>query len=298
MTPDAGPDELAAERPRLHDIAVRLLGSTEDADRAVERTFALWRETPAAERAASESLRDSLTEILARTCVEYLRRARRDRDDYVGEWLPEPRPHVRGDGRPTGTDPVDRVSLDESLNMLLLVVLESLTPEARVAFILHDVFGVPFGGIADVVGRSPADTRELARGARRQIQHRREQELPGERHRELLLALLAGCMAQDTARVRATLHPDVTVTIDGGGKVSAEPSPARGGAPAARLLIRVITDNPAVAVTEHSVNGQAGLVLRHGARVVGVLSVSVRAGSIRDVWIVLNPDKLWHWNAP
>ena len=297
MTSEAAPDELAAERPRLHDIAVRILGSTEDADGAVERTFALWREIPAAERAASESLRDSLTEVLARTCVEYVCRAR-DRDDCVGEWLPEPRPHARAGRRPTGTDPVDRVSLDESLNMLLLVVLESLTPEARVAFILHDVFGVPFGGIADVVGRSPADTRKLARAARRQIQHRREQELPGERHRELLLALLAGCLAQDTDRVRATLHPDATVTIDGGGTVSADPSPARGGASAARLLIRVITDNPAVTVTEHSVNGQAGLVFRHEARVVGVLSVSVRAGTIRDIWIVLNPDKLRHWNAP
>ena len=114
----------------------------------------------------------------------------------------------------------------------------------------------------------------------------------------LLTELRNGCTAGDLGRVRATLHPDATVTIDGGGTVSADPSPARGGASAARLLIRVITDNPAVTVTEHSVNGQAGLVFRHEARVVGVLSVSVRAGTIREIWIVLNPDKLRHWNAP
>ncbi|WP_104165374.1 RNA polymerase subunit sigma-24 [Cryobacterium sp. N22] len=290
-------DALSAERPRLLDIALRILGSIAEADRAVERTFTLWREAPAAERDAGVSLRDQLTEILARTCVDALRQARLDRGQYVGDWLPEPLPHLGAPRTPGGTDPVDRISLDESLNMLLLVVLESLTPEARVAFILHDVFGVPFGGIADVVGRSPEATRELARSARREIHHRREHDAPGERHRALVLDFLAGCAAQDEAQVRSRLHPDIAVIIDGGGKVSAAPSPTRGVEQAARLLIRVISGVPALAVTEQSVNGQAGLVFRRDQRVVGVMSVSVRTGTIRDVWIVLNPDKLRHWNA-
>jgi RNA polymerase sigma-70 factor (ECF subfamily) len=204
---------------------------------------------------------------------------------------------LAADGQRPGTDPIDRVSLDDSLNMLLLVVLESLTPEARVAFILHDVFGVPFSAIADVVGRSPEQTRELARSARRSIQHRREQDVPGVGHRDVVLGLLGAAMAQDELRVRATLHPDITVTVDGGGKVTAAPSPVRGVDEAARVLIRVISAGPAVSVTEQSVNGQAGLVFRRGEIVVGVLSLNVRAGSIRDVWIVLNPDKLRHWNA-
>ena len=191
---------------------------------------------------------------------------------------------------------VDRISLDESLSLLLQVVLESLTPEARVAFILHDVFGVPFVGIADVVGRTPEDTRELARSARRQIQHRREHDEPREPDRDVLLDLLAGCTAGIDEQVRATLHPDVTVTIDGGGKVGTSPTPVRGVEQAARLLIRVFSTIPAVTATEQSVNGQTGLVLRQGTRVVGVLSASTKAGAILDIWIVLNPDKLGHWN--
>ena len=199
---------------------------------------------------------------------------------------------------------VDRISLDESLSLLLQVVLESLTPEARVAFILHDVFGVPFVGIADVVGRTPEDTRELARSARRQIQHRREHDEPREPDRDVLLDLLAGCTAGIDEQVRATLHPDVTVTIDGGGKVGTSPSPSpspsptpvRGVEQAARLLIRVFSTIPAVTATEQSVNGQTGLVLRQGTRVVGVLSARTKAGTILDIWIVLNPDKLGHWN--
>lgn len=300
MTSEVGPDpadDLSAERPRLHDIALRLLGSSSDADLAVEHTFARWREGPTPDGVVGAERRDSLTEILARTCVEALRHARLDREQYVGDWLPEPVPDLPGGRSTAGADPADRISLDESLSMLLLVVLESLTPEARVAFILHDVFGVPFVGIAHVVGRSPEVTRELARSARRQIQHRREHDVPRERHRDVILDLLAGCAGGVEEQVRATLHPEITVIIDGGGKVHTSPSPVRGVEQAARLLIRVFSKVPAVTVTEQSVNGQTGLVFRQGSRVVGVLSASIKAGAILDIWIVLNPDKLRHWNA-
>ena len=288
-------DDLIAERSRLREIALRLLGSPADADRAVDQTLARWRAAPSPGAGVGASRRDALTEILAHTCVEALRRARFDREHYVGDWLPAPVPAPAA-GSLGLADPADRVSLAESLNMLLLVVLESLTPEARVAFILHDVFGVPYAGISEVVGRSAHETRDLARSARREIQHRREHDGPLEHHRDAVLDLLAGCTSANEAEVRATLHPDITVVIDGGGKVRVSPSPVRGVERVARLLIRVFSTVPGVTATEQSVNGQAGLVFRQGRRVVGVLSANIKAGRILDIWLVLNPDKLRHWN--
>ena len=302
MTPSVGPvpaDDLFAERARLYEIALRLMGSPLDADRAVGQTLARWRETPTPGAVVGEARRDSLTEILARTCVDALRRARFEREHYVGDWLPEPVPDLPPGPSPAAAvtaGPADRVTLDESLNMLLLVVLESLTPEARVAFILHDVFGVPYTGISEVVGRSPQATRELARFARRQIQERKEHEVPREHHRDVVLDLLAGCERKNETEVRATLHPAITVPIDGGGKVSVAPSPVHGVEQAALLLIRVFSKVPVVTATEQSVNGQAGLVFRQGSRVVGVLSASIKGGRILHIWLVLNPDKLRHWN--
>ncbi|TXN28327.1 RNA polymerase subunit sigma-24 [Lacisediminihabitans profunda] len=290
-------DDLSSERPRLHDIAFRMLGSSLEAERAVDQTVARWRRAQKADPHAIAARRDLLTEILARTCVDILRQARDGHDRYLGGWLPEPIPHPRAETRQILADPVDRISLDESLNMLLLVVLESLTPEQRVAFILHDVFGVPFWGIADVVGRSPDDARELARSARRQIQQRRKHEVPQEHHRSIVMELLGGCTARAEDRVRAILHPDITVLIDNGGRVNSAPSPVRGVDEAARLLIGVVTGVPGMTVSEQSVNGQTGLVFRQASRVVGVLSVNIKADNIVDTWIVLNPDKLRAWNT-
>ncbi|GAA3861648.1 hypothetical protein GCM10022381_02440 [Leifsonia kafniensis] len=193
-------------------------------------------------------------------------------------------------------DRVDRITLDESLQVLLLVVLESLTPEARVAFILHDVFGVSFHRIAEVVGRSRDDTRELARSARTQIQLRTKHELSPERRRSIVLTLLAGCAAHDETEVQSTLHPEVTVLVDDGGTMPDNPSPVRGVERAARLLMRLFAGAPAMTVSEQSVNGHAGLVFRQSHRVIGVLSVNIKADKIVDAWIVLNPDKLHHWN--
>jgi DNA-directed RNA polymerase specialized sigma24 family protein len=302
LTSPVGPvpaDVLLAERSRLYEIALRLLGSRVNADRTVDHTLARWREAPAPGAMAGDARRDSLTEILALTCVEAHRRSRFEREHYLGDRLPEPVPDVPPGPSPAAAvtaDPADRVKLVESLNMLLPVVLESLTPEARVAIILHDVFGVPYTGISKVVGRSSQVTRELARSARRQIQQRREQEVPCQRHRDVVLDLLVGCERKNETKVRATLHPDITVIIDGGEKESVSPSPVRGVEQAARLLIRVFLRVPVVTATEQSVNGQVDLVFRQGSRVVGVLSASIKGGRILDIWLVLNPDKLRHWN--
>ncbi|MEP7765444.1 hypothetical protein [Sanguibacter sp. 25GB23B1] len=112
-----------------------------------------------------------------------------------------------------------------------------------------------------------------------------------------MLDLLSGCTRRDETEVRATLHPDITVIIDSGGRVGVSPSSVRGVEQAARLIVRVLSQVPATTASEQSVNGASGLVLRHGGRVLGVLSASIQAGRILDIWLVLNPDKLRHWNA-
>lgn len=195
----------------------------------------------------------------------------------------------------------DRVSLDESVNRLLQVALESLTVEQRVAFILHDVFGVPFGGVGDVVGRTAASSRELTRSARQQIQQRQRLQAPDGHHREVVCALLAGCNAQDEAAVKSTLHAGVTALIDSGGKVAAGREscgePVRGADRVAGLVMRLVARVPGISISEQSVNGYTGLVFRREGRAVGVLSANVVGERILDIWIVVDPDKLRHWNA-
>ena len=293
-------DDLAGERSRLLDIAFRMLGSSAEAENAVDATMTLWAAVSGGQRARIESRREWLTEILARTCFEHLRQARTEREHYVGEWLPEPIPHPHSegelDGEPDAEGRLDRVSLDESLNMLLLVVLETLTPEQRVAFILHDVFGVPFDGIADVVGRTPDSTRQLAHAARHLIQQRKADRVPRNRHRAIVLELLAGCETGDEERIKAVLHPEITIVIDGGGKVDAAETPVQGIDQVARLLTQHFTGACETTASERSVNGHAGLVFRQAERVVAVLSANLKSGQIVDLWVVVNPDKLRHWN--
>jgi RNA polymerase sigma-70 factor (ECF subfamily) len=268
-------DDLFGERERLVEIAERILPSAAEAERAVDLTFSRWLALAPEERAATGSRRDRLTEILARICL-----------DLLGPRVPRERATA------------DRVTLDDSMYMLLLVVLDSLTPEERVAFILHDVFGVGYQGIADVVGRSPETARELTRSARRQVQQQRLQEAPPDRHRTVVLELLSAVGANDLERVRGLLHADVIALVDNGGGTDAAPAaePVSGAETVGRLLLALAALPPAVTVSAQSVNGRLGLVARRGSRVVGVVSLSVAADAIRDIWIVLAPEKLRRWN--
>ncbi|MGD8165601.1 sigma factor-like helix-turn-helix DNA-binding protein [Herbiconiux sp. P16] len=287
MTP--GTDDLFSERERLVDIAQRILSSAAEAERAVDFTFARWLELSPEERASTGSRRERLTEILARICL-----------DLLGH-TPGPLPVVSSppappQSSPSPSEPADRVTLDDSMYMLLLVVLDSLKPEERVAFILHDVFGVAYPGIADVVGRSPDEARELARSARRQIQQQRLQESPPDRHRTVVLDLLSAAEAKNVGRVRELLHDDVIALVDTGGRADVAPAPLGGAEKVARLLVALAGLSPAVTVTAQPVNDRLGIVARRDGRVVGVVSVSVAADAIRDIWIVLAPDKLRRWN--
>ena len=171
--PDLGLNAIMSERRQLINLAYRLLGSLAEAEDAVQETYARWY---AMSRQQQEAIRTPgawLTTVASRICLDLLGSARARRERYVGEWIPEPLPDPVewASGRPGGAsaDPADRVTLDESVSMAFLVVLESMTPAERVALILHDVFGYSFAEVAQIAGRTPAACRQLASSARRRI---------------------------------------------------------------------------------------------------------------------------------
>src|ERR1700742_956832 len=172
-TQDPGLSAVMGERRQLINLAYRLLGSLADAEDAVQDTYARWYALSPAQQHAIESPVAWLTTVATRICLDQLRSARVRRERYVGEWIPEPLPEP-GEWRSGGPgglppDPADRHNLDESVSMAFLVVLDSMTPAERVAFVLHDVFGYPFPEVARITGRSPAACRQLASSARRRV---------------------------------------------------------------------------------------------------------------------------------
>src|SRR6184192_1598300 len=163
-------DAVMSERRQLINLAYRLLGSLAEAEDAVQETYARWYALSQSQQQAIESPGAWLTTVASRICLNLLGSARARRERYVGEWIPEPladRTEWISGRTGAAADPADRVTLDESVGMAFLVVLEAMTPAQRVAFILHDVFGYPFAEIAEIVGRTPAACRQLASSARR-----------------------------------------------------------------------------------------------------------------------------------
>ena len=187
--PDPGLNAVMSERRRLINLAYRLLGSLAEAEDAVQETYARWYAMSGQQQNAIESPGAWLTTVASRICLDLLGSARARRERYVGEWIPEPLPERSEwiSGQPgTTADPADRVTLDESVSMAFLVVLESMTPAQRVAFILHDVFGYSFAEVAGIVGRTSAACRQLASSARRRIRASQAPAAPAARQAGLV----------------------------------------------------------------------------------------------------------------
>lgn len=275
------------DRARLLGIAYRMLGSASEAEDAVQETYARWYELGAGERARIASPTAWLVRVVSRVCLDMLGSARARRERYVGEWLPEPLPDAE-------LDPAERVTLDESLTMALLVVLETMTPAERVAFVLHDVFGYPFAEIAEIVGRSPGACRELASSARRRIAARRP-AAGSPADGEIVAAFRSAWDDGDLSRLVGLLDPDVVIVTDGGGRVSAALEPIAGAAAVAAYLLAVRERRPGLAVAIEPVNARPGLVARADGTTLAVIALDVAGGRIRHLWAVRNPDKLGHW---
>ncbi len=301
--PDPSLNAIVSERRQLINLAYRLLGSLAEAEDAVQETYARWYAMSGQQREAIQSPGGWLTTVASRICLDLLGSARARRERYVGQWIPEPLPEPTEwiNGRSGGMiegDPADRVTLDESITMAFLVVLESMTPAERVAFILHDVFGYSFAEIAQVVGRTPAACRQLASSARRRIRTSQAPAIPPARQAGIVSDFKRAWQAKDIDALIGLLDPDATATGDGGGLVSAAPRPIEGGEQVARYLVDLAGRAPRnVTFLERTVNGQPGLVAQQDGVTVMVMAFDLAGDRIRHIWAVLNPDKLRPWTT-
>ncbi|MEU0629732.1 RNA polymerase sigma factor SigJ [Streptomyces sp. NPDC005989] len=294
--------DVDGERRQLINIAYRLLGSLAEAEDAVQEAYARWYARSRSERAAVVSPGAWLTTVTGRICLDVLGSARARRERYVGAWLPEPLPDRRewADGRGTGViDPADQITLDESVTMAFLVVLESMTPAERVAFVLHDVFRYSFPEIAGIVGRTPGACRELASSARRRV--RAERAPVGATagaaagQAEVVRQVKEAWEAKDITALVGLLDPGAVMTADGGGLVGTVLRPVEGGARIAQYMIAIADKAPGLRLLECSVAGAPGLIAQHAGVTATVAAFDAAGGRATRIWVVRNPEKLRLW---
>ncbi|TAM79260.1 MAG: sigma-70 family RNA polymerase sigma factor [Chloroflexota bacterium] len=269
------------QRPYLRSVGYRMLGSLAEADDALQECWLrLDRSGPARE----EDLRPWLTTVLGRICLDMLRSRRSRKEQYAGSWLPEP---LVADASPEAAS----VQAD-SVGLALLIVLETLRPAERLAFVLHEVFGLPFAEIAPIVGRSPTATRQLASRARRRVRAAKpEPEADLAVERRVVDAFLAAARSGDFAGLLAVLDPDVLLQTDGGGRGPLDRPPVTGAPEVARrLLARASSFAPFCRPA--TVNGRAGFVVGPPGRILGVVGFRVAGGRITEVDIIGDPSKL------
>ena len=299
--PDRGLSAIMSERRQLINLAHRLLGFLADAEDAVQETYARWYAMPGQQRDAIESPGAWLTTVASRICLDLLSSARARRERYVGEWIPEPLPEPAewAHGRPGDAmaDPADRVTLDESVTMAFLVVLDSMTPAERVAVILHDVFGYSFAEVAGIADRTPAACRQLASSARRRIRAAQAPAIPAARQAAIVKDFKQAWEAKDIDALIGLLDPDATAIADSGGLVSAQLHPIEGGEQIARACLDVARRAPGLTILERTVNGQPGLVAQQDGVTVTVLAFHIAGDQIKHIWAVRNPDKLRPWTT-
>ncbi len=274
------------ERGRLFGIAYRLLGTVADAEDAVQEAFLRWQQS---DRDTIESPRSWLTTVLTRHCIDQLRSARTRREATARTWPPEPLIGVEG----AEMDPADRVTLDESVSLAMLVVLETLSPAERAVFVLHDVFGIEFEEVSGTVGRTPAACRQLASRARRHVEDRRPRFDPDPtEQRRVVAAFLDAARRGDLEGLLALLDPSVVLRSEGGGALPVAGKPVHGAAKVAKVLSFGLHRFPALQAQVVALNGGTGVIVTLDGVLVAAVGVTVAGGRITEVDVVANPRKL------
>lgn len=304
-----GSDE-SLERLRGYAFAVayRMTGSVTDAEDIVQEGMLRMHE---AERAGEKinSRRAYLSTVVTRLAIDELRSARARREEYVGEWLPEPvvESAIDGDtGAGTGVvagatarpGPAEQAELDDSLSVAMMVLLESLSPEQRAAFLLRDVFGYSYGEVAGIVGKSEPATRQLAARARKAVEARRPRfEASRERREELADRFFAAVFDGEVGQLELLLAGEVQLHGDGGGKVPAIARPVQGAGLVARALGKwgQVGRRVGGRAERVEVNGQPGALIRDSEdRIISAIALEIVDGRIESVYSIVNPDKIGH----
>jgi RNA polymerase sigma-70 factor (ECF subfamily) len=298
MKDRVGTDRILGERRQLINVAYRMLGSLAEAEDVVQETYARWYAMSRAQQDEIEVPGAWLTTVASRLCLSLLRSARARREQYVGEWIPEPLPDRFASPPDGAVDPADQVTLDESVSMAFLVVLESMTPAQRVAFILHDVFRYRFTEVGAIVGRSPEACRQLASSARRRLGTARVSAAPSALRADVVHRFREAWEAKDIDALIALLDPDAVATADGGGRAVTFLRPIKGGLQVARAWIEIARRRKTNSVlVERAVNGQPGLVAQRDGEIETVFAFDVVGERIKHVWVIRNPEKLGAWSA-
>jgi len=284
----AEPDWLAGQferlRPYLGAVAYNMLGSVSEAEDAVQQA---WLRLDRSDSGAINDLRAWLTTVVGRICLDMLRSRQARREDSVGAWLPEPL--VK---EPATDGPEQQALIADSVGLALLVVLDSLTPPERLAFVLHDVFGMRFDEVGRIIGRTEGATRQLASRARRRVRGAPRPDPDLGAQRRVVDAFLAAARTGDFAALLRVLAPDVVIRFDVG--AGQEPRPTLTGAEVvAGHVLRtaprfVAYARPAI------VNGAAGLWFHTGDELIAVLGFTVSGGQIAELDMVSDPAKLRH----
>jgi RNA polymerase sigma-70 factor (TIGR02957 family) len=275
-------DPFVAHRSLLFTVAYEMLGSAADADDVVQETWLRWAD---ADRAAVRDPRAYLVRIVTRQALNRLRTLARRREDYVGEWLPEP--------LLTSPDVAEDVELAESVSIAMLTVLETLQPTERAVLVLHEVFDVPYDEIAEAVGKSPAAVRQIAHRARRHVAARRPRmEVSRTEQQRVVQRFLGALTAGDLQGLMDVLAPDVVVVADGGGLAPAARRPVVGRERAAWLLSRFAEFAPEVEITTLLVNGAVAARIDPAGEFDTAIAFTVEDGRITRMYAMRNPHKL------
>lgn len=276
-------------RPLLFAIAYRMLGTVTDAEDMVQETFLRWQQTA---EVTVKSTRTYLSTIVTRLCIDHLRSARVQREQYVGPWLPEPLMTQQTD------DPAAQVELADSLSMAFLVVLERLSPIERAVFLLREVFDYDYEEIAPIVGKSPANCRQILKRSRQHITAQRPRFPVSHQQQEQITARFLEATTQGNLQdLVSLLAQDVTYWSDGGGRVAAALKPLQGAMKVARFLLALRNKWLSTAVTHVvEINGQPGIITFVDGCIHSITTLDIVDGYIQSVYTMRNPEKLKRFN--
>ncbi|MFC9995289.1 RNA polymerase sigma-70 factor [Nocardia sp. NPDC127526] len=288
-------DLFEASRGRLEAIAYRLLGSASDAEDAVQDTYLRWH---AADRELIETPEAWLTKVLTNICLNQLTSARARRETYVGQWLPEP---ILAGDRMLG--PADTAEQRESVSMAMLTVMERLSPNERVVYVLREAFGYSHREVAEILDLTEVNCQQIYRRAKQHVgSERARTTVDAEAARKIVEEFLAAALSGDTEPLARLLTDNAFSIADGGGKVHARKTPVLGVARVARYLHNLFHPNaakralvdgvPSIYAVE--INGGPAVLLEIGGQVYGVFSIEATADGVAAIHIQVNPDKLVH----
>jgi RNA polymerase sigma-70 factor (ECF subfamily) len=271
-------------KPMLFSLAYRMLGARADAEDVVQEAYLRWRE------AADDEIRSPrayLATVTARLSLDALKSAQRKREVYVGPWLPEP---LVG---PLGAQSVE---MAESLSLAFLHLLESLSPPERIAFLLYEIFEMPYSELASLLETTEANCRQLVTRAKKRIQQKKKRfSVDREQHRNVLEKFLYACASGDPSQLTSLLHQDVVLYSDGGGKVRAALNPIFGAEKVMRFFTGIVKKNALRGYSARlaEVNGEPGAVFYKDGELAQILSLEVgESGQITNIFLIANPDKL------